>query len=87
MAREYLESIRRSRASPTCTLQTQVIEGNDAAAVIVDTAEAEAVDLIAMSTHGRTGLKRWVYGSVTEKVLRGARCSMLIIRPAAHYLN
>jgi len=34
-----------------------------------------------MATHGRTGLRRWVYGSITEKVMRGANCSMLIVRP------
>jgi nucleotide-binding universal stress UspA family protein len=49
---------------------------------ILDYASLHDVDLIAMSTHGRTGLKRWVYGSVTEKVLHAAtRCSMLIVRP------
>jgi nucleotide-binding universal stress UspA family protein len=39
------------------------------------------IDLIAMATHGRSGVRRWIYGSVTDKVLRGARRSMLIVRP------
>ena len=38
-------------------------------------------------THGRTGLKRWVYGSVAEKVLRSAPCSMMIIRSPSPELN
>lgn len=37
-------------------------------------------DLIAMSTHGRSGFRRWVLGSVTEKVLRAASVPMLIVR-------
>lgn len=45
---------------------------------ILDYAEANNVGLIAMATHGRTGLKHWVYGSVTEKVLRGSKYSMFI---------
>lgn len=50
---------------------------------ILDYAQRHAVDMTAMSTHGRTGLRRWVYGSVTEKVLRAANCcSMLVTRSA-----
>jgi nucleotide-binding universal stress UspA family protein len=33
-----------------------------------------------MSTHGRSGLNRWVYGSVANKVLRGASCPLLLVR-------
>lgn len=54
---------------------------------ILDAADNWNADLIIMATHGRTGLQRWVYGSVTEKILRGANCSLLIIRPTAHSLN
>jgi nucleotide-binding universal stress UspA family protein len=48
---------------------------------ILETIETDNVDLVVMATHGRSGLKRWVYGSVTEKVLRSAPCNMLIMRP------
>jgi nucleotide-binding universal stress UspA family protein len=50
------------------------------AEAIIDYATQNNIDLIAMSSHGRTGLKRWVYGSVTEKVLRGACCATMIVR-------
>jgi nucleotide-binding universal stress UspA family protein len=49
--------------------------------------ETYGIDLVAMATHGRTGLKRWVYGSVTAKVLRSISCSMLVIRPTDAELN
>jgi len=39
-------------------------------------------DFIAMATHGRGGLRRWVMGSVTERVLHAATQPMLIVRPA-----
>lgn len=37
-------------------------------------------DLIAMSTHGRSGISRWVFGSVADRVLRGAMCPVLLVR-------
>lgn len=61
--------------------------GAPVAQIILDFIEANDVDLVVMSTHGRTGLKRWVYGSVTEKVLHGAHCAMLVVRPPAHALT
>lgn len=54
----------------------------DPAAEILRVAEEEAVDLIALSTHGRTGLSRWLFGSVAEKVFRAARLPMLALRNA-----
>ena len=48
--------------------------------VILDVAEEEQVSLIAMTTHGRTGLSRWVFGSVAEKVIHEARVPVLIFK-------
>ena len=48
---------------------------------IVEYAMKEAVDLIAMATHGRSGFSRWVFGSVAEKVLRAVAIPILLIRP------
>jgi nucleotide-binding universal stress UspA family protein len=47
--------------------------------VIVEMATAEAVDIIVMSTHGRTGLAHMLLGSVTERVLRRAPCPVLAV--------
>lgn len=55
------------------------------APVILDYIELEEIDLTVMATHGRTGLRRWVYGSVTEKVLRQAKSAMMVVRPAQEY--
>ncbi|MFH1135340.1 MAG: universal stress protein [Pseudomonadota bacterium] len=49
---------------------------------IAETAEKEKVDLIVIATHGRTGLERFIYGSVAERVLRFASCPVLAIHAA-----
>ena len=46
---------------------------------IIDCAENEKVDLIVLSTHGRGGLSRMLIGSVTDKLLRGATCPVLVV--------
>ena len=77
----YLETIRKSDEQPQYSIRTQVLEG-DVASAIIDTARTEQTDLIIMSTHGYSGLTRWVLGSVTEKVLRSAPCPVMAIRAA-----
>jgi nucleotide-binding universal stress UspA family protein len=77
----YLETIRKSNEQPQFSIRTQVLDG-DVASAIIDAAHAEQSDLIIMSTHGYSGLTRWVLGSVTEKVLRSAPCPVLAIRAA-----
>ncbi|GAB4415345.1 MAG: universal stress protein [Anaerolineae bacterium] len=59
---------------------TPVVEVGLPAEAIIDYARQHEVSLIVMSTHGRTGLARWVYGSVADKVLRGAPCPVLLVR-------
>ena len=54
------------------------ISGKEPALEIIDLA-AEPDSLIAMCTHGRSGLKRWVLGSVTEKVVRHSNSLVLVI--------
>lgn len=43
---------------------------------------AERCDLIAMTTHGVSGMSRWAFGSITERVLHTTRLPLLIVRPA-----
>ena len=81
-AEQYLAEAAEKYGRPELGLTTAVVD-EPAATSILDYADARAIDLIAMSTHGRTGLQRWIYGSVTEKVLHGAQYSMLIARPPA----
>jgi nucleotide-binding universal stress UspA family protein len=50
---------------------------------IIETAKARQVDLIVMGTHGRTGFMHVLLGSVAERVVRLAPCSVLVVRPVA----
>lgn len=61
----------------------QEVRIGGAADQIVDFAKEAGVNIIAMATHGRSGISRWVYGSVAEKVLRGASTPVLLIRAGA----
>ncbi|HIP73453.1 MAG TPA: universal stress protein [Anaerolineae bacterium] len=78
---EYLNNIRYGLGRNYPDLQWEVrVESGDPASVIVDMAQEEGVDLIVMSTHGRSGISRWLLGSVTEKVLCQAPCPVLSVR-------
>ncbi|NJN53345.1 MAG: universal stress protein [Anaerolineae bacterium] len=77
---EYLANIQRQYRRDDLVVDTAVRYGKPAPTILTY-AETHHIDLIVMSTHGRSGLARWRYGSVTEKVLRSANCAMLISRP------
>ena len=76
---DYLREIAGRFESLGLSVDMDVRQGAPANAILTAADELDC-DLIVMSTHGRTGLQRWAYGSVTEKVLRGTDCNMLIIR-------
>ncbi|HVG32922.1 MAG TPA: universal stress protein [Pyrinomonadaceae bacterium] len=59
----------------------EVIAHGDAASEIVRVARERGVDLIVISSHGRTGLGRLLFGSTTESVVRHAPCPVLVVKP------
>lgn len=82
----YLERVAAEirQAGVNVSTVTVASSGSGPASVanaILDFAAAEGINIIAMSTHGRSGLRRWVYGSVAEKVLHNADIATLIVRP------
>jgi nucleotide-binding universal stress UspA family protein len=78
-ARAYLEGVAERLKAENTRVQMGIVEGM-AGDAIVDYAHHNGVDLIAMSTHGRSGLLRLVYGSVADHVLRHAGTPVLLIR-------
>ncbi len=60
--------------------RSRVVRG-DAAEAILHAAEEESADLIAISTHGRSGLARWLFGSTATKLLEAATLPVLFLRP------
>jgi nucleotide-binding universal stress UspA family protein len=81
-AAAYLEAVG-AKAQPAAVEITTAVLSGGAAKSIVHYAEAQRVDLIVLCSHGRSGLGRWVLGSVTSRVLRKAPCSVLVIRANA----
>lgn len=79
-ARRYLEGVRARLAAENLNAQIEIVDGEPADAII-DAAERHGVDLIVMATHGRSGLGRWVLGSVADRVVRAAKAPVLLIRP------
>ena len=77
-AEDYLHQVAYRIARPHVKIVTLVLMGKPAD-VIIDTAKNMNVNAIVMSTHGRTGITRWMYGSVTQKVLAAAPCPVFVI--------
>lgn len=80
---QVVESRRDTALAHHLSLTSSVEVAQDVASALVSVAEGQGdgCDLIAMSTHGRQGLQRWVMGSVTERILNTTRLPMLIVRP------
>ena len=76
---DYLTKSGESLKSKGVTIKTIVSTGN-AADEILRAADQIKADLIAMSTHGRSGVRRLAFGSITDKVLRGSRIPVLMVR-------
>jgi nucleotide-binding universal stress UspA family protein len=76
---DYLDKVAQD-LRPLAEQVSRVIRFGRPAEEILSYADKVGADLIAMCTHGRSGLGRWVYGSVADKVLRGAKCPVLLVR-------
>jgi nucleotide-binding universal stress UspA family protein len=79
-AKEYLDSAAKSFIKDGVPAKSIVLRGTPAD-VILTYARDNAVDLIIMSTHGRSGVAKWTLGSVADRVLRQAAAPVMIVRP------
>ena len=75
----YLDRVRATVEAAGFRAQTEALFGDPATAILAHAAQVEA-DVIAMCTHGRSGLNRWLLGSVAEKVLSGSEVPVLLYR-------
>jgi len=78
-AKQYLDDVARRLEGAGLNVCVETLAG-EVAEGILDSAERNAVDLIVMATHGRSGIKRWAYGSVAERVLQGATSPVFLVR-------
>jgi nucleotide-binding universal stress UspA family protein len=81
--RNYLEGVRERIAAEGITVKTEILEG-DAAQMINSYVKKNGVDLIVIATHGYSGMKRLMFGSVALRVLHDAQVPVLLIRPEGH---
>lgn len=82
-AERFLREVRERIPPEIGPVDVRVVEHANPAAGIVLEARREEVDLVAMATHGRGGLRRIMMGSVAESVVRSVQVPVLLFRPTA----
>jgi nucleotide-binding universal stress UspA family protein len=78
-ARAYLTGIEQRLKAKGIAVSSR-IESGAAADKVIEVAEQTSVDVIAMSTHGRSGLARWALGSVADKLIHSASIPVILVR-------
>ena len=78
-AKDYLKQVVSQLKYDGINVQSEIIVGKPAES-IADYATKNEVDLIAIATHGRSGVSRWVMGSVADRVLRSSCVPVLMVR-------
>jgi nucleotide-binding universal stress UspA family protein len=79
-AKEYLAKVADRLGKDGVATRTEITRGDPAQEILLY-AEKEGVDLIIISTHGRSGVTRWAFGSVADKVIRHSIVPVLIAVP------
>jgi len=80
-AEDYLSKLADDLKKGGVAAQAVVVLGREADEIL-DYVNKNQVELIIMSTHGRSGISRWVWGSVTDRVIRHSRVPVLTVSPA-----
>ena len=78
-ARDYLEKLIEHTKYEGVAMKPEVIMGKPDE-IIIDYASENEIDLISLATHGRSGVSRWVWGSVADRVLRSVCIPVLMVR-------
>jgi nucleotide-binding universal stress UspA family protein len=80
-ARDYLAKVGAQLKERGVAVKSEVRLGM-AAEEIIRLADEMSADMVAMSTHGRSGIRRWVFGSVADRVLHEGNTPLLLVRPS-----
>jgi nucleotide-binding universal stress UspA family protein len=80
-ARKYLAKMESQYNSDSIKVKTEALEANSPAHKITEYAREKGIDLIVIGTHGYTGLKKMIMGSVASGVLNSSSVPVLLIRP------
>lgn len=79
-AEQYLATVEKRLKDAGLNARSEALVGKPAQ-VIVDYCSKDGFNLIVMATHGRSGLSRWAFGSIAERVLQGTTSPIVVIRP------
>jgi nucleotide-binding universal stress UspA family protein len=82
-ARDSIEDFAAPLKKAGIEVREEVAAGDEAADAIIDFAREGKYDLVAMATHGRSGLRQVVQGSVASAVLKSGVAPVLLVRPSA----
>ncbi len=85
-ARDYIIGIANRLREEGMFVQPVVIQGNVAEGIL-EYVDKNQIDLIMMSTHGRSGLSRWVLGSVADRIIRHSQIPVFIISPKGDQIS
>jgi len=84
---KYLADVKSRLDSEGVKVKTESLEGSRAAEVICDYLEKNNVDLIVLATHGYTGLKKLMFGSVALEVLHCSHVPVFLVRPESCWMK
>lgn len=79
--KQYLIGLRSELRGEQLSVRTHMIEGASVAHLVCDYVQSEGVDLVVMSTHGRSGLARFLFGSVANEIMQCLKVPVLLIHP------
>ncbi len=82
-SKKYLTKVKARLTTAGIKVKTEAIESNAPSQTINDYAQKHGVDLVVIATHGYTGMKKMMLGSVALKVLHESNVPVLLIRPEA----
>jgi nucleotide-binding universal stress UspA family protein len=79
-AEEYLRNTRDKLKISNAKVTTTILTGS-AADALADHLKKSNADLLLLATHGRSGISRWIWGSVADKILRSSNIPVFLVRP------
>jgi nucleotide-binding universal stress UspA family protein len=79
-AKEYLDRVYRRLKGGKGVLQLELKVSDDVAGEIIKFADKAKASLIAISAHGHSGIEKWVFGSVANKIVQASKIPVLVVR-------
>ena len=86
-AQDYLQGVAAKLEDRAIRVKTSVVVGQNVSEALIKVAHPERIDLVAVATHGRSGVKRLLLGSVADKLIRAVGAPVLVVRPRKRNSN